>query len=104
MLVSDGGGHGGGDACLDVNHNQLGIEVFSGEGWRTNRGTKEAEMSGEFGGEWRAQDINIVHFGRLEIGVVSEGLMYHNIVQYVESTHSTITIICPQITFSNVLT
>jgi hypothetical protein len=41
-------------------------------------------MSGEFGGEWRAQDINIVHFGRSEIEVASEGLMYHNIVQYVD--------------------
>jgi hypothetical protein len=60
--VSDGGGHGG-DACLDVN--QLGIEVFSGEGWKTNRGTKEAETSGEFGGEWRAEDIDIVWFGRV---------------------------------------
>ena len=62
MSVSDGGGHGG-DACLDVNH--LGIDVFSGEGWRTNRGTKEAETSGEFGGKWRAQDIDVVHFGRV---------------------------------------
>ena len=42
MLVSDGGGHGGGDACLDVNHNQLGIEVFSDEDRKANRGTKEA--------------------------------------------------------------
>ena len=63
MLVSDGGGHGGGDACLDVN--QLGIEVFSGKGWRTNRGTKEAETRGEFGGEWRAQDIDVIRFGRV---------------------------------------
>jgi hypothetical protein len=46
--VSDGGGHGG-VACLDVN--QLGIEVFSGKGWRTSRGAKEAETSGEFGGD-----------------------------------------------------
>ena len=60
MLVSDGGGHGG-DACLDVN--QLGIDIFSGKGWRSNRGTEEAETSGEFGGEWRAQDIYIVRFG-----------------------------------------
>ena len=62
MPVSDGGGHGG-DACLDVN--QLGIEVFSGKGWRTNRGTKEAESIGEFGGERRAQDDNVIHFGRV---------------------------------------
>jgi len=62
VSVSDGGGHGG-DACLDVN--QLGVEVFSDEGWRTNRGTKEAETSGEFDGEWKAQDIDIVHFGRV---------------------------------------
>ena len=48
MPVSDGGGHGG-DACLDVN--QLDIEVFSGKGWRTSRGAKEAETSGEFGGD-----------------------------------------------------
>ena len=51
MSVSDGGGLGG-DACLDVN--QLGIDVFSGKGWRTSRGTNEAETSGEFGGKWRA--------------------------------------------------
>jgi hypothetical protein len=43
----------------------LGIEVFSGKGWRTNRGTKEAETSGEFDGEWRAQDIDVVRFGRV---------------------------------------
>jgi len=48
---------------LDVN--QLGIGVFSGKGWRTNRGAKEAETSGEFGGEWRAQDVDIVRFGRV---------------------------------------
>ncbi len=62
MLVSDGGEHGG-DACLDFN--QLVIEVFSGKGWRSNRGTEEAETSGGFGGEWRAQDIYIVWFGRV---------------------------------------
>ena len=33
----------GGDACLDVN--QLGIEVFMGEGLRTNGGAKEGESS-----------------------------------------------------------
>ena len=54
MPVSDGGGHGG-DACLDFK--QLVIKVISGKGWRSNRGNKEAETSGEFSGEWRAQDI-----------------------------------------------
>ena len=78
MLVSDGGGHGG-DACLDVN--QLVIEVFSCKGWRTNRGTKEAVTSGEFGGELRAQDILmsfvlVVYLEMAsEIEVVSEGLI-----------------------------
>jgi hypothetical protein len=60
--VSDGSGHGG-DACLDVG--QLGVEVFSGKGWRSYRGTEEAETSCEFGWEWRAEDINIVRFGRV---------------------------------------
>jgi hypothetical protein len=30
---------------------QLGIEVFSGKGWRDNRGSKELEAGGEFGRE-----------------------------------------------------
>ena len=37
------GGRHGGDACLDVN--KLGIEVFMGEGLRTNGGAKEGESS-----------------------------------------------------------
>ena len=39
MSVGDCDGHSG-DACLDVN--QLGIEVFSDEDRKANRGTKEA--------------------------------------------------------------
>ncbi len=56
-------------------------EVFSCKGWRTNRGTKEAVTSGEFGGEWRAQDILmsfvlVVYLEMAsEIEVVSEGLI-----------------------------
>ena len=54
-------GEYGGDVCLDVD--QLGIEVFPGKGWRTNRGAKEAETSSEFSGEWRAEDIDVICFG-----------------------------------------
>ena len=67
MPVSHGGKYGG-DACLDVN--QLGIEVFPGEDWRTNRGAKEAETSSEFGGEWRAENIDVICFG----GISREGV------------------------------
>ena len=62
MLFGYGGGHGG-DACLDVN--QLGIAVFPGKGWRTNGGAKEVETNSEFGGDWRAEGINVVCFGRV---------------------------------------
>ena len=60
MSVGDCGGHCG-NACLDVN--QLGVEVFPREGWRTNRGAKEAETGGEFNGEGRAKYINVVRSG-----------------------------------------
>ncbi len=62
MSVDDCDGHGD-DACLDVN--QLGVEVFPGEGWRTNRGAKEAETGSEFSGEGRAKYINVVWSGRV---------------------------------------
>jgi hypothetical protein len=62
VSVSDCGGHGG-DACLDVD--QLGVEVFPGEGWRTNRGAKEAETGSEFSGEGRATYIHVVRSGRV---------------------------------------
>ncbi len=65
------GGHDG-NAVLDFY--QLGIEVFPGEGWRSNGGAKEAESSSEFGGEGWAQDIYVIQFGRiLGDGVVDGG-------------------------------
>ncbi len=62
MSVGDCSGHGG-DACLDVD--QLGVEVFPGKGWRTNRGAKEAETGSEFSGEGRAKYIDVVRSGRV---------------------------------------
>ncbi len=62
VWVSYCGGHDG-NAVLDFY--QLGIEVFPGEGWRSNRGAKEAESSSEFGGEGWAQDIYVIWFGRI---------------------------------------
>ena len=52
---------------MDVN--QLGIEVLTGEGWRINGGARSQgggnQYHSEFGGEWRAKDIDIIRFGRI---------------------------------------
>jgi hypothetical protein len=57
------------DAVLDFC--QLGIEVFLGEGWRANRGSKEAEAGGEFGREGWIQDNYVVWFVRISGDSVS---------------------------------
>jgi hypothetical protein len=63
-------GHDG-DTVLDFC--QLGIEVFLGKGWRANRGSKEAETSGEFGREGWTQDIYVIWFSRILGDSVSDG-------------------------------
>jgi hypothetical protein len=50
---------------LDVNQLGVDVEVFPGEGWRTNRGAKEAETSSEFSRERRANYIDVVWSGRV---------------------------------------
>ncbi len=65
------GGHGG-NAVLDFN--QLSIEVFPGEGWRSNGGTEETESVFELGWEGWVQYIYVIQFGRiLGDGVVDGG-------------------------------
>ena len=52
----------------------MGIEVFLGECWRSNGGTKEAESSSELVREGWAQDIYVIWFnGILGDGVVDGG-------------------------------
>ncbi len=68
--VSYCGGH---DSNTLLDFCQLGIEVFLGKGWRANRGSKEAEASGEFGREGGTQDIYVIWFGRILQDSVSDG-------------------------------
>jgi hypothetical protein len=64
---------GGHDSNTLLDFCQLGIKVFSGKGWRANRGSKEAEASGEFGREGGTQDIYVIWFGRILEDSVKEG-------------------------------
>jgi hypothetical protein len=47
-----------GNAVLDFC--QLGIEVFLGKGWGSNRGSKEVEAGSEFGREGWIKNIYVV--------------------------------------------
>ena len=64
---------GGHDSNTLLDFCQLGIEVFSGKGWRANRGSKEPEAGGEFVREGWNQDIYVIWFGRILGDSVSDG-------------------------------
>ncbi len=49
------------------------IEVFLGNGWRSNGESEEAETSSEFNREGWTHDINVVWCGRVAGDGVSDG-------------------------------